>query len=321
MINIVPQSPAVLNFWDPNSYNKNMKHVFIINSISGKGSGLKIQDMIRKVAEEKQLDHVIALTERPGHAIQLAQQYSRPDNIIYCVGGDGTLWEVLNGIAPGTTLGIIPAGSGNDFYRLIGPDISDPEKILRDTIDAPVKQIDIGETQNMRFLNTTSFGIDADVNEYASHLIRKTVITKGPAYIISIIKNLLTLKPKHIRINIDGQEHEGNYYIVACMNGRYYGNGVLPAPESDLQDGYFDLCLLNEIPKRKTLPFLARYMKGKHLGYPGFEIIHAKDIIIDSDQDLSCQSDGENYTSKHIELHMKKAWLNLKVPGYLNIIR
>ena len=297
-----------------------MKHVFIVNSISGKGSGLKIVDLIHKVAAEKQLDYEVILTKHSGHATVLAQQYSKPGNVIYSVGGDGTLWEVLNGLGEGIPLGLIPAGSGNDFYRLIGSNVSDPETILRDTIDAPVKQIDIGETQNIRFLNTTSFGIDADINDYASHLIRKTVITKGPAYIISIIKNLLTLKPKHVRLNIDGNVTEGDYYIVACMNGRYYGNGVQPAPESDLQDGCFDLCLLKVIPVYQVITFLPRYMKGKHLGFPGFEVVHAKEVIIDSDTELSCQSDGENYFSRHIELRIKKAWLNLKVPGYLNII-
>lgn len=97
-----------------------MKHIFIVNPISGKGKTLKTVDRIKKVCEEEHLDYKIHYTEYPKEATKIARKYRFSKNIIYSVGGDGTLNEVLNGIV-GTKnlLGVIPSGSGNDFYKTL----------------------------------------------------------------------------------------------------------------------------------------------------------------------------------------------------------
>ena len=97
-----------------------MKHIFIVNPISGKGKTLKTVDRIKKVCEEEHLDYEIHYTEYPQEATKIARKYRFTKNIIYSVGGDGTLNEVLNGIV-GTKnlLGVIPSGSGNDFYKTL----------------------------------------------------------------------------------------------------------------------------------------------------------------------------------------------------------
>lgn len=97
-----------------------MKHVFIINPISGKGKTLKVAENIEKVCQREKLDYEINYTNYPGEATKIAKKYRFSQNIIYSVGGDGTLNEVLNGIV-GTKniLAIIPSGSGNDFYKTL----------------------------------------------------------------------------------------------------------------------------------------------------------------------------------------------------------
>ena len=298
-----------------------MKHIFIINSISGRGQGPKLLSLIKEISEAQGLDYLTEMTTHPGHARELAQQYSAlEDTCLYSVGGDGTLLEVINGIDTDTPLSVIPAGSGNDFYRLIGPDPSDYRKILSDSLSAEIRRIDIGENDRMRFLNTTSFGMDADVNAYASNLIRRTMITKGPAYLLGILNNMFILRPKHVKMKVDEQELEGDYLIVSCMNGRYYGNGIQAAPESDLQDGYFDLCLLENMPRRRAYPFLAKYLQGKHLGTKGFSVIRCKKIDFLLSEETSCQSDGENFTASALSIKIKERFLALKAPSYLNII-
>lgn len=297
-----------------------MKHIFIVNQISGKGKALSLVDTVKKIAEEKAIDYIIEITEKPGHAEELARKYCKDDNILYAVGGDGTILEVLNGIDDSHQLGIIPAGSGNDFYRLIGPKIDNYEQVISDTIGAEAKRIDIGVNDKIRFLNVTSFGIDADVNDYASFLIRKTIFNKDMAYILGILKNVIVFHPKHLKLDIDGKKVEDDFLVVAIMNGRYYGNGVPSAPNSDIQDGYFDICLLRNIPKLKAYNFLAHYLKGKHLGMEGFEIIRAKKIKIEADSLISVQSDGENFKVDKMTCEIKKDFLLLKVPSYLDII-
>ena len=97
-----------------------MKHVFIVNPLAGGGKSLKILKKIEKVCTEKNIDYTIRLTKAPKDATKIAREYENLQCIIYSVGGDGTMNEVLNGIVGSKNLfGILPAGSGNDFHRLL----------------------------------------------------------------------------------------------------------------------------------------------------------------------------------------------------------
>lgn len=299
-----------------------MKHIFIINKISGKGKALELESLIKDICINKNLDYEVFITQYPLHAKHIANKYLIKDDVcLYAVGGDGTILEVLNGLNDNVPFAIIPAGSGNDFYRLISNDTNDIKKIIADTIDAEIKRIDYGIANKMKFLNCTSIGIDSDVNIDASNMIRNTFITKGPAYIMSIIKNVIIPKAKQIVIEYDGIKEEGKYLIACAMNGRYYGNGVKAAPNSDLQDGYFDLILVKNQPLYVVYPCLIKYMQGKHINDNRFRIIHAKKIKISSNTPMSIQSDGENYCDTILEIEIKNRALNLKAPSYLDIIK
>ena len=292
-----------------------MKHVFIVNKISGKHKAYNIIGLIKEVAEEKNLDYEIIATEYENHAREIAESYYNNEVTLYSVGGDGTLLEIVNGMNLQTPLGVIPAGSGNDFFRFFdGNSKRDLRKILNDTIDATPKDIDIGVCGDMKFVNTTSIGLDAIINANASRLIRNTFITKGPAYIISILENSIALRTTHVRLLVDDKEIEGDYYIIACMNGKYYGNGVMAAPSALLSDGYFDLCLFKRANRFKTYSLLMKYLRGKHEGFDGIDIIRCKHVILDTDGLVDCQSDGENYRSDHIDISIREKALKLKIP-------
>lgn len=293
-----------------------MRHVFIVNSISGKGKGLKSVNTIKDVCNELNIDYEIRLTKYAGHTKQIAQEYSYKDDVtLYAVGGDGTLLEVVNGLDNRIPLGAIPGGSGEDFLRYFNLDSSNLKKYIKETILAKPVSIDVGETDRMKYLNTTSFGIDATINENASEMIRKTIITKGPAYILSILKNAIIIRPTKARINVDGKQLDGDYLIVSCMNGKFYGNGVCAAPKSDITDGYFDLVLVEKIKGMKIYKILINYLTGKGEKSPEIKVIHAKHVIVDTDDLINIQSDGENYKSNHLEIKILEKYLKLKIPA------
>ena len=299
-----------------------MKHIFIVNKISGKGAGLDSVSLIADICQRKQIEHEIFITQFPKHAKQIAQEYTEKDDVcLYAVGGDGTVLEVLNGLNKNVPMAIIPAGSGNDFYRLIKEADYDIEKIIEDTIDAEITKIDCAIANGMKFLNVTSIGIDSDVNFYASKLIRNTFITKGPAYILSIIHNVIIPRAKKMRVEIDGRVIEDEFLIATVMNGRYYGNGVPASPFADVQDGYLDVILARKCPVLTVYRCLVKYLSGKHLDDPHFEFIHAKHIRFEANEALSMQSDGENYMSKTLDIQVLEKSINFKAPKYLNIIK
>ena len=292
-----------------------MKHIFIVNSISGKGKGLALVDTIKQACKELAVDYEIITTEYVGHAKEIAAKYTSKDDVtLYAVGGDGTLLEIVNGLDHKIPLGAIPGGSGEDFLRYFHLDVKDIKKYIIDTIKAEPILIDIGETDRMKFLNTTSFGIDATINEEASQLIRKTFITKGPAYILSIIKNVIIIRATKARIVIDGKRCDDDYLIVACMNGKYYGNGVCAAKHSNISDGYFDLARLHKIKGLSVYKHIVYYLTGKGEKSSEIKIDHAKHIVVDTDKMINIQSDGENYKSNHLEITILEKYLKLKIP-------
>ncbi len=299
-----------------------MKHIFIVNKISGKKRGLKTVSIIEDIMQKHHYDYEIHITQYPTHAKKIAANYKKEADVtIYAVGGDGTILEVVNGIEEGIPLGIIPCGSGNDFYRLLGSDNSDLEKIIEDTIDAKTVWIDYGISDRMKFINGTSLGIDALVNYDASSMIRKTVFDKNSAYALSIIKKVIIPKASRLKIDIDGQHFEDDFLIVAIMNGRYYGNGALPAPESILNDGYFDIVMVKKYNPFLVYALLGKYLKGKHLNDKHFIHLKGQEINIEASKEVAIQSDGENYKSKHLHISLKHNKLLLKVPDYLDIIK
>lgn len=290
-----------------------MKHIFIVNKISGKGISYRLVGTIKQVCEERNLDYEIKVTEYPGHTTEIAKEIKPGDVTVYSVGGDGTLLDIVNGLDPSIPLGIIPGGSGNDFYRYFGGVCKDLKENLIKTIDANPRVIDIAKSDRMTFLNCTSLGTDAKINYDASKLIRKTFITKGPAYILSIIKNIILIHANNYKITVDDKDYSGRYYVIACMNGRFYGNGVESSPLSKVDDGMLDLVLFKKCPRIKAYLLLGKYLKGKHVGDPNIIFVKGKKITIDGDVNEPCQSDGENYESNHIDIEILENYLTIKV--------
>lgn len=264
-----------------------MKHIFIVNPISGKGKTLKAVDRIKKVCEEENLDYEIYFTEYPKDATKIARKYRFTKNIIYSVGGDGTLNEVLNGIV-GTKnlLGIIPAGSGNDFYKTLSK------------IDEEYPVIDIGKVNDRYFINIISIGIDAEVANNVS-LMKKRKVPTNQIYNASLIYTFFKYKYKDIELSIDEKEQKkGKCTILTICNGQVYGGGYKIAPSAKLTDGYFDVYYVEKVNKPQ-LPSLINMLKqGIHEKHNKVHKSQATKIKFKCDKELVCNIDGEIMTAK-----------------------
>ena len=264
-----------------------MKHIFIVNPISGKGKTLKAVDRIKKVCEEENLDYEIHFTEYPKDATKIARKYRFTKNIIYSVGGDGTLNEVLNGIV-GTKnlLGVIPAGSGNDFYKTLSK------------IDEEYPVIDIGKVNDRYFINIISIGIDAEVANNVS-LMKKRKVPTNQIYNASLIYKFFKYKYKDIELLIDEKEQKkGKCTILTICNGQVYGGGYKIAPSAKLTDGYFDVYYVEKVNKPQ-LPSLINMLKqGIHEKHNKVHKSQATKIKFKCDKELVCNIDGEIMTAK-----------------------
>lgn len=269
-----------------------MKHVFIVNPLAGGGKSLKILKKIEKVCTEKNIDYTIRLTKAPKDATKIAREYENLQCIIYSVGGDGTMNEVLNGIVGSKNLfGILPAGSGNDFHRLLM------------AMDEISPTIDIGKINDRYFINIACIGIDADVANNVN-IMKKTKIPPSQIYNISILYTFFKYKYKNLEFNLNNSKIKDKFTLLAICNGKYYGGGYKIAPNAELSDGLFDIYFAKKISKLRIPSLFLKLIKGSHEKSP---IVHkgkSDSLIIKTDEDIVCNVDGEQLIARKFKVQI-----------------
>lgn len=270
-----------------------MKYVFIVNPTAGGGQAQKIADNIATICEEENLDYVIHNTTAPKEATELTKSYQYEENIIYSVGGDGTLSEVVNGIVGSKNkLGVIPAGSGNDFYKTI-KDFDDGDFV-----------IDVGKVNDLYFLNILSFGIDAEIGGNAELFKNKLLIPKSQIYNMSMIYTLIKFKSKKMEFTLDGESVSGKYTIVTVCNGGYYGNGYNISPNAKLNDNVFDIYFVNKLSKFSIIKLVPKLKKGTHEASKHVNKRMGKSIQVKTDKDIVCNIDGEIFHGNSFDVEL-----------------
>ncbi|NTV89462.1 MAG: diacylglycerol kinase family lipid kinase [Clostridiales bacterium] len=275
-----------------------MKHIFIINPVAGKGKTYKlipeIHDYFTNSSKYTSEDYIIETTKYPGHATELARSYSAGEACrIYSVGGDGTLNEILNGIAgSASSLAVIPAGSGNDFIRSVIPDIQAKDLIPR-TIEGEDRLIDIAGTNGKFYINIASMGFDAQVVHNTNYFKKLPLISGKLAYVFGLISAIFGSSSKHLEIDIDGSKTTINALLVAVGNGKYYGGGMLALPSADISDGVFEICCIEKMRRLKMFMFFPKFMKGEHSSLKEVHFYKGKKVSVVSREPIAMNVDGE----------------------------
>ena len=248
----------------------NLKHIFIVNPISGKAdAGLYLVPDLLDAAKRNEIDYEILVTEYPGHAKDLALERARGEQAVrvYACGGDGTLNEVTEGVFlsqnPQAEIACVPCGSGNDFIRNFG----EAEDFLN--LDALIQGsgvgIDLMQTHKGVATAICSVGIDADI-AYGIPRFRRVPLCGGHmAYNLSILQRLCTKMGRKMLVDLDGRRIEDEFLIATVCNGSYYGGGFCAAPQADMHDGWLDVILVKKISRMHLAGVLAKYKKGQHM--------------------------------------------------------
>jgi YegS/Rv2252/BmrU family lipid kinase len=271
-----------------------MKHFFIVNPVAGKGKAMKLVPDIIEQCKARNYNYNIVDTGYPGHATEIAKQASDTKACrIYSVGGDGTLNEVLNGIAGSSSvLGVIPCGSGNDFIKsIIGSAI--PDNILTATIEGKEKLIDYASVNDKYFVNISSVGFDAEVAYQTGHFKKLPLISGKMAYILGILTTILICKNHHMELKLDNETISGKSLLIAAGIGKYYGGGIFALPDAEIDDGLFDICHVDAMSRFKILRLFPQYMKGLHGNIKGVHLFKSKRVEIRSENPIPLNRDGE----------------------------
>jgi diacylglycerol kinase (ATP) len=242
--------------------------------------------------------HTIEATAQPGDAQRFAQRaVAGGCDLIVSAGGDGTLNEVVNGIAEQNSrcrVGILPLGTGNDFARSIGL----PAKIdecLEIIARGQTKAIDLVRVTSDKvryFVNVSAGGFSGLVDEKLTPEIKKTW---GPlAYLRSAAAALPELRAYKTTIVFDDAETLAlNLYNIIIANGRYVAGGIPVAPEAIINDGVVDVFLIPEKPTAELAILVTQVLLGKHTGNEAIVYRRAAKVAVNSKPGMWFNVDGE----------------------------
>ena len=282
----------------------------IVNPIAGKGQTPQLAQEFENILIDRQVKYKIVFTEYPGHAVKLAEAVDeREYSKVVSVGGDGTLNEILNGLAYDKfILGIIPAGTGNDLIKSVGIP-SNVMEAFELVLNGGKKSIDMGYIQGKRFINVAGFGFDVEVLRETERF--KKIVKGQFAYILGVLKALISFKPIKLHISIDGVEYNREAMICAIGNGQYFGGGMRILPNAQLDDGLYDICIIKKLPKLALLYHFPKVFKGTHLGIPWVEYLRGENVKILTKEPVLVNFDGEVSQQQSPDFNILKNKLNI----------
>ena len=240
---------------------------FIVNPAAGTGYSLEV---IRKLDEKlraKGTEFRVFRTERPGHATEIAASLAKDSDVIsvVSVGGDGTAGEVAAGLTgTGKPMGIIPAGTGNDFIKSVCIP-NDPDQALEIVLTGKPVPTDTGTVNEKFFLNVCGTGFDVTVLDYAEEEKKKH---RGLLpYFLGLIKAIFHYWSVELTITADGISEQAEFLICSIANGRFIGGGIPICPVADPGDGLLDLVMIRNIRKWQIPFYLPGLMLSRDLHF------------------------------------------------------
>jgi len=281
------------------------KYMIIANPVSGSGAGARAIPKIEGFFKEFGLEYDLVKTEYPGHGIELTvKAVSQGYDVIVATGGDGTVNEVVNGLMESKltkkdipAFAILGTGRGNDlaYSANIPADLEGAVKILsndhRQTID--IGRVTGGKyPQGRYFGNCVGVGFDAVTTIEVSKMPRMGGFL---SFFVAVLKTIfLYYKGPLIRVKYDEQERTLHCLMVSIMNGQRLGGGFWTAPDAQLGDGLFDLCIAEEVTRRRIFSLIPYFLKGTQGTQKEITMAQASRISITAlDGVLPAQTDGE----------------------------
>jgi YegS/Rv2252/BmrU family lipid kinase len=297
-----------------------MKHVFIINPAAGKGKpACELKPKIEKYCAENSLDSIIHVTSAAYEAIDFVRNLAKTGDHtrFYACGGDGTLFEVVNGAFgyPNAEVAVIPLGSGNDFIRLFGT------KAQFLDIDAQVNgtetELDVIRCGDIIAINQCSMGFDAEINAKQASLKKLPFIKGESAYVAAMLYCFFKKLNNIFTITIDdGEPFTQNTLFCVAGNSRWYGGGFKAAPLAIPDDDLLDFIIVKKNMNRfKLLGLVNQYKAGQHLSWDFTNFVRGKKMCIHCDEIAAINCDGEKRSGHDATFEIVEKGIKFVIPA------
>jgi YegS/Rv2252/BmrU family lipid kinase len=296
--------------------------VFLVNPASANGKTGKRWPEIARAAHAAGLRGEAIFSERPGQLGDLAREAADEGaSLLVVVGGDGTVHEVVNGIAgrEGIELALIPCGTGWDFARTHEV----PKRLdgaLRIAKGGQARPFDLGRAtyradgseQTAWFANMASVGMSGAVAAKANSTTK--ALGAKTSYLYALGTVFARWKNVELRVRVDEEERNGLMEDTIVAVGRYLAGGMMITPDAEPDDELFDVLLIGDLTKTELVRVMPKIYRGTHLPHPKGEVIRGRTVSIEADDPLPIQLDGEQPGTTPVRFEIAPAAIRLRVP-------
>jgi YegS/Rv2252/BmrU family lipid kinase len=283
----------------------------LVNPTSGGGRTKALLPEVENELDKLRIVFRVQKTRGAEHAVDAALAAADSGEIPVVMSGDGLI-GIVGGALAGTDMpmGIVPAGRGNDLARML--DIpEEPAGAVSVLASRHERVIDVGEANGRRFLGVASVGFDSECNRIAN----ETRLIRGRfVYAYSVPRALVAWKPARFTLRIGEENLRFTGWSVAAANSRFFGGGMMIAPEASLDDGEFDIVMIGDSGKFHYLSNLPKVFKGTHVDNEEVRIVRASRFELSASRPFAVYADGEHITDLPASLRVLPRALSVLAP-------
>jgi diacylglycerol kinase (ATP) len=272
----------------------------VINGAAGGGRCRSRFDPVHRRLKEAGLELDLHLTEGPRHAIELVQEaYEAGHRRFLAVGGDGTSYEVINGLyasgadPEGVVLGMLPLGTGNSFLRDFG--ITNEEAALEAILRGRRRAIDVVRCEHrdgvLHYANILSIGFTARAGALTNNQFKPL---GAAGYIAAVVVSVARLDYPVDPIRLDGGATDARpASFLSFSNSKYTGGAMMMAPSADATDGKLDVVRVGVLPRGSFIATFPKIFSGTHVDKAEVEEAQARRVEFTEPRDQDVMVDGE----------------------------
>lgn len=276
-----------------------MRLCLIVNPNAGRRNGLGIGSHVCAELKRAGIHSETLVSSRAGETRTIAARLDPGEwDGVVAVGGDGTLFDVVNGLLASreripVPIGQIPVGTGNSFIRDLG--VTTVDEALAPIVAGSTRRVDLGRFTSpdgeYAFMNLLGAGFVSDVAHRASRYKGRGTLS----YLLATLREVVTLAPSAVTLTIDGRIIEREVIFVEVCNSRFTGGAMMMAPTARIDDGLFDVVVAGAMPRRNVLALLPLIFSGRHVDSPLVEVFRGARVTLVADRPLALTPDGETF--------------------------
>ncbi|WP_182199639.1 diacylglycerol/lipid kinase family protein [Paraliobacillus salinarum] len=283
----------------------------IFNPASGNRKLAQLQEEIKEILETAFTEVKMYQTKKSGDGAEIVRQVYKAVDLIIAAGGDGTVHEVINSLAPldsRPAFAIIPGGTSNDFSREISM-VQQPLKAAHQISVKKTKWIDVGQSDHHYFLNFWGIGLITEVSETVDSDSKQNI--GRLAYYLKTIQSIGKANVFNVKVETEAETVTDEAVMVIVGNGTYIGGIRAFFPNGDIQDGLFDILIVKEASIQSFFSMIQSKVGIQTQNMEGIIPLQAKRVTIETTPSQKIDCDGERKSEtpstiqvlpKHIEM-------------------